>query len=135
MALYGIFIQAPLNHKLVAALQKLFVGRTGAGAKILQILLNNVTVLPIQCFFLVTVQAIVRGAKTFEEVKAAVRVSFPAVVKFASVSSPISMLIAQNFLPPELWVPWFNFTAFCLGTTFNVIAKRKALKKAQEKKE
>lgn len=44
MSLYGIFIQAPLNHKLVAALQNLFVGRTGPGAKILQILLNNLTV-------------------------------------------------------------------------------------------
>lgn len=63
------------------------------------------------------------------------KVAFPAVVKFASVSSPIAMLVAQNFLPPELWVPWFNFTAFILGTTFNVIAKRKALKKTQEKEE
>jgi len=137
MSLYGIFIQAPLNHKLVAALQSLFAGRTGIGAKVLQIITNNLTVLPIQCFFLVTVQAIVRGAKTVDEVKAAVKVAFPAVWRFASMSSPISMLVAQNFLPPELWVPWFNFTAFILGTTFNVIAKRKALalKKAQEKDE
>jgi hypothetical protein len=34
-----------------------------------------------------------------------------------------------------LWVPWFNVVAFALGTTFNVISKRKAMKAAAEKKE
>ena len=86
-------------------------------------------------FVLVIVQAVVRGAKTLEEVKAAVKAAFLPVYKFGSVSSPLAMLFAQNFLPPELWVPWFNVVAFTLGTTFNVISKRKALKAAAEKKE
>jgi hypothetical protein len=87
---------------------------------------------------LVTVQAIVRGAKTLEEVKTAVKAAFLPVYRFSSVSSPLAMLFAQNFLPAELWVPWFNIVAFTLGTTFNVIAKRKALatsKAAELKKE
>jgi len=135
MSLYGTFVQAPMNHKLVEILQKLFAGRTGPGAKALQIIVNNLTVLPIQIVFLVAYQAYVRGANTLDEVKAAVKVSFPAVYKFASVSSPISLLFAQNFLPAELWVPWFNVVQFILGTTFNVIAKRKAQKLAEVKKE
>jgi len=94
-----------------------------------------IQVVPIQVFVLVTVQAIVRGAKTWEEVKTAVKRAFFPVLRVASVSSPLSMLVAQNFLPPELWVPWFNIVAFTLGTTFNVIAKRKLLKAVGGKKE
>jgi hypothetical protein len=37
------------------------------------------------------------------------------------------MMFAQAFLPQDLWVPFFNAVAFCLGTLFNVIAKRKAM--------
>ena len=44
MSIYGIFVQAPLNHVLVLRLQKLFVGRTGFKAKALQILCSNLTV-------------------------------------------------------------------------------------------
>jgi len=134
MSLYGIFLQAPLNHVLVSNIQKLFAGKTGAQAKILQIIFNNLTVVPIQVFVLVTVQAIVRGAKTWEEVKTAVKAAFLPVYRFSSLSSPLAMLFAQNFLPPELWVPWFNIVAFSLGTTFNVIAKKKAMKAAEAKK-
>jgi len=133
MSLYGIFLQAPLNHVLVTNIQKMFAGRTGIQAKVQQILFNNLTVVPIQVFVLVTAQAIVRGAKTLEEVKTAVKAAFLPVYRFSSVSSPLAMLFAQNFLPPELWVPWFNILAFTLGTAFNVIAKRKAMKAAAEK--
>lgn len=51
--------------------------------------------------------------------------------------SPLLMLFAQAFVPPQLWVPFFNIVAFCLGTTLNVIAKRKAkaLERAEGKKE
>jgi hypothetical protein len=97
--------------------------------------LRNTKVVPIQVFVLVIVQAIVRGAKTLEEVKTAVKAAFLPVYRFSSVSSPLAMLFAQNFLPPELWVPFFNVVAFTLGTTFNVISKRKAAKVAAEKKE
>lgn len=44
MSLYGIFLQAPLNHIAVNNIQKLFAGRTGAAAKVQQIVLNNLTV-------------------------------------------------------------------------------------------
>lgn len=46
------------------------------------------------------------------------------------------MIFAQTFLPQDMWVPFFNAVSFCLGTTFNVIAKKKAraLIKAEGKK-
>jgi len=46
MSIYGVVVQAPLNHVLVSRLQKLFAGRTGIKAKALQILCSNLTVIP-----------------------------------------------------------------------------------------
>jgi len=92
-------------------------------------------VLPIQIFVLVVCQAIVRGARTYQQIEGAVRAAFLPMYRFSSVSSPLCMIFAQTFLPLELWVPFFNAVAFCLGTTFNVIAKRKAMIRPDKKKE
>jgi hypothetical protein len=48
MAAYGAFISAPLGHVLLGALQRAFAGKTGTGAKIAQILANNLLLAPIQ---------------------------------------------------------------------------------------
>lgn len=48
MALYGFLVSAPLGHVLVGALQRVFAGRTGPGAKVGQILASNAIVAPIQ---------------------------------------------------------------------------------------
>lgn len=48
IAIYGAFISAPMSHYLVGSLQKLFAGKTSAGARIAQILLHNIFVAPIQ---------------------------------------------------------------------------------------
>jgi len=134
MSLYGIFVQAPLSHVLVSRLQKLFAGRTGAKAKALQILCSNLTVVPIQTFALVVSQALVRGASNLSQIETALKAGFLRTYKVSSVVTPLCMLFAQAFLPQELWVPFFNTVAFCLGTTFNVIAKRKAEALRTEKK-
>lgn len=44
MALYGMFISAPLGHLLIGILQKIFAGRSGLKAKIMQILVSNLVV-------------------------------------------------------------------------------------------
>lgn len=44
MALYGMFISAPMGHVLIGILQKIFSGRTSLKAKILQILVSNLIV-------------------------------------------------------------------------------------------
>lgn len=51
MALYGMFISAPMGHVLIGILQKIFAGRTSLKAKILQILVSNLIVcsLPMLC--------------------------------------------------------------------------------------
>lgn len=49
MAAYGAFVSAPLGHVLITLLQRVFAGRSGLRAKILQILVSNLIV---RCFFL-----------------------------------------------------------------------------------
>ena len=48
MAIYGFFISAPLGHVLVGLLQRAFAGKTGARAKLGQILASNLLVAPVQ---------------------------------------------------------------------------------------
>lgn len=44
MAAYGAFVSAPLGHVLISLLQRVFAGRSGLRAKILQILVSNLIV-------------------------------------------------------------------------------------------
>ena len=48
MALYGFLVSAPLSHYLVGLLQRVFAGRTGKMAKLVQIIASNLLVAPIQ---------------------------------------------------------------------------------------
>lgn len=48
MAIYGFLVSAPISHVLIGTLQKAFAGKTGAGAKIAQILASNLLISPIQ---------------------------------------------------------------------------------------
>lgn len=48
MGIYGAFISAPMNHVLVGKLQKLFAGKTSTRARLLQLLVGNVFIAPIQ---------------------------------------------------------------------------------------
>lgn len=50
IAAYGFLISAPMGHILVGTLEKFFVGKTSRGAKIGQLLANNLIIAPIQTF-------------------------------------------------------------------------------------
>ncbi|TFY79760.1 hypothetical protein EWM64_g4250 [Hericium alpestre] len=130
MFIYGFFISAPMGHYLVGALQKAFAGKTGRGARIGQIVANNVVVAPIQ-----TTGKYLPGidiTESFDEVFRTVKGGFWSVIKIMWVSSPVTILFAQKFLAPELWVPFFNLVGFTLGTYFNTRVKQ--IRLATEKK-
>ena len=40
------------------------------------------------------------------------------------VTSPVALIIAQKYLPPEAWVPFFNLIAFVFATYINTKTKR-----------
>ncbi|KAI0321377.1 hypothetical protein OF83DRAFT_1051412 [Amylostereum chailletii] len=132
MALYGFLVSAPLGHVLVGLLQKVFVGRTGTAAKVGQVAASNLFIAPVQASVYLASMAVINGAKSLDDIVKTVKGGFFPVVRIMWVSSPLSMTFAQRFLAPELWVPFFNFVSFVVGTYFNTRVKQ--LRMAAEKK-
>lgn len=133
MAVYGAFVSAPLGHVLINILQRLFAGRTSLKAKILQILVSNLVIAPIQNTVYLTAMAIIAGARTFHQVRATVRAGLLPVMKVSWATSPISLAFAQKFLPQETWVPFFNVIGFIIGTYINAHTKKKRLAALRKK--
>lgn len=133
MAVYGAFVSAPLAHVLIKILQKLFAGRTSLKAKILQILVSNLIISPIQNTVHLTSMAIIAGARTFHQVRATVKAGFLPVMKVSWITSPLALAFAQKFLPEYTWVPFFNIIAFVIGTYINAYTKKKRLAALRKK--
>ncbi|KZF26951.1 integral membrane protein [Xylona heveae TC161] len=133
MAIYGAFISAPLGHVLISILQKLFSGRKSLKAKILQILVSNLVISPIQNTIYLISMALIAGARTFHQVRATVKAGFMPVMKMSWIVSPISLAFAQKFLPEQTWVPFFNIIGFLLGTYINAHTKKKRLAALRKK--
>ncbi|PLN81251.1 hypothetical protein BDW42DRAFT_169495 [Aspergillus taichungensis] len=127
MLLYGMFISAPLGHLLVGILQKIFAGRTSLKAKVLQILVSNLLVSPIQNGVYLASMAVIAGARTIHQVRATVKAGFMPVMKVSWVTSPLALAFAQKFLPEHTWVPFFNILGFFIGTYVNTHTKKKRL--------
>ncbi|KAG1757717.1 hypothetical protein EDB19DRAFT_1658670 [Suillus lakei] len=106
-------------HLLVGLLQKAFAGKTGLKARLGQLLASNLLIAPINATVFLASMAIINGAKSVDEVIRTVRVSW--------VVSPLSMTIAQQFIPVEMWVPFFNTIQFVVGTFVNIKVKKMKL--------
>jgi len=127
MAAYGAFISAPMGHFLIYLLQKVFSGRTSLRAKILQIITSNLIIAPIQNSIYLASMAFIAGARTWHQVRATVRAGFWPVMRVSWITSPIALAFAQQFLPEQTWVPFFNVIAFIIGTYINTHTKKKRL--------
>ncbi|CAG8973199.1 hypothetical protein HYALB_00006368 [Hymenoscyphus albidus] len=133
MAAFGAFISAPLGHVLISILQKLFKGRTSLKAKILQILVSNLVMAPIQNSVYLMSMAIIAGAKTIHQVHATWKAGFMPVMKVSWITSPLCLAFAQKFLPEHAWVPFFNVIGFFIGTYVNAVTKKKRLQALRKK--
>ncbi|EPS42493.1 hypothetical protein H072_3536 [Dactylellina haptotyla CBS 200.50] len=134
MAIYGAFISAPLGHLLINILQRAFRNRTSTRAKILQILVSNFIVSPIQNVVYLASMAVIAGARKKENVKAMVRTGFFPVMKVSWITSPLALAFAQKFLPEHAWVPFFNLIGFIIGTYVNALTKKKRMAALEKKK-
>jgi len=138
MAIYGFLVSAPLSHLLIGLLQKVFAGQTSTRSKIGQIVASNLLISPIQTFSFLASMAVINGATSVDEVIKTVKAGFFQVIRVSWVVSPLSMTIAQKFIPVDLWVPFFNAIQFVLGTYFNMRVKQQrlaALKKQKQEEE
>jgi hypothetical protein len=127
MAAYGALISAPMGHWLIGLLQWVFAGRTSLRAKILQILVSNLIIAPIQNTIYLSSMAVIAGARTWHQIRATIRAGFMPVMRVSWITSPIALAFAQKFLPEQTWVPFFNIVAFCIGTYINTHTKKKRL--------
>lgn len=135
MALFGFFISAPINHYLVLNLQKAFRGKTGALWKLAQILAANLFVTPINGSVFVISMAVIAGARTLKQIIASYKAAILPVLRASWISSPITLGLAQAFLPEYAWVPFFSLVAFFVGTYNNyAVKKKRQLAAKQDKK-
>ncbi|KFH43959.1 PXMP2/4 family protein-like protein [Hapsidospora chrysogenum ATCC 11550] len=133
MAAYGALVSAPLGHFLIWLLQLTFRGRTSLKAKIMQIVVSNLIIAPIQNSVYLVAMALIAGARTYHQVRATVKVGFWKVMRVSWITSPICLAFAQKFLPDQLWVPFFNVVSFIIGTYINTVTKKKRLAALRKK--
>ena len=77
--------------------------------------------------------ALIAGARTFHQVRATVRAGFIPVMRVSWITSPLALAFAQQFLPEQTWVPFFNIVAFVIGTYINAHTKKKRLDALRKK--
>lgn len=85
------------------ALQRAFVDRTTTRDKIMQIITANLTVSVIGNLVYLTSMAYINGARGVDRISLAVKTNFMKVMRITWATSPISIAVAQNYLPPEIW--------------------------------
>lgn len=71
------------------------------------------------CIVYLICAAYINGARGVDRIMAAVRANIMFLMKVSWVTSPLAIGVAQRFLAPQLWEPWFAFIRFILSTTFN----------------
>ncbi|KAI7875207.1 hypothetical protein K492DRAFT_173678, partial [Lichtheimia hyalospora FSU 10163] len=132
MAAYGLLIAGPLNHFLYEIMGKLLAGKPAKQAKIGQLLFSNFIISPTMNSIYISVMTILAGARSFDEVKKAWKNGILSMQKVSWCVSPCSMIFAQNFIPQFAWVPFFNLTAFFVGTYLNTMIKKKRMEAAKK---
>lgn len=143
MILYGSLIVTPISHVMYGFINKIFKGpNLSKTKKIGQILTSLSTVTPALGAIYVSWLSIINNYETWSQdikkiplvVKQGLKQSYFTILKTSVMTSLVSLTIAQNFIDPELWVVFFNFVYFIIGTFQNIKVK-KAQQLKQEKKD
>jgi hypothetical protein len=134
MAIFGFLVSAPLGHAMVKTMQRIFAGRTGRSAKLGMLVASLLVIAPIQITVFLANSAVVEGARSKDAILRVVKRGFAPVLGVTWITTPTAVIFAQNFLPPEFEIPFFNLVQFCTGLFFNTAALKAALA-AQKRKE
>lgn len=148
MIIYGSFIVTPISHNLYAVLNKVFAAKPGKSLspamKILQLLTSLLTITPIlsavytswvsinnyykpqikaakQTTVAYTKQELIRIGQV---IKYGMKTNYTKFLKSSVVTSFSCLVVAQNCIPPQLWVVFFNVVYFVVGTYQNIRVKR-----------
>lgn len=141
MIIYGALIATPISHNMYAVINKIYKPPLSKRQKILQLLTSLLTVTPTISACFVSWISIINNYKRSScnpvtelkkilfIVKAGLKKGYLPVLKSSLTTSFFALLVAQNFVRPELWVVFFNLVYFVLGTYQNT--KLKKLQKQQ----
>lgn len=135
MVIYGALLSTPVAHYYYGFLNKVFGGKQSPRTKLLQLAVTLCTLSPFLSGVYVSWLSIInsynfssRGIRLelcllLAVVKAGLRNNFWLVYRMSAVTSLIALTLAQNFVPPELWVVFTNFVYFIVGTVQNTKIK------------
>lgn len=147
MIFYGSLIATPVSHTMYAQINRVFKAPLSSKQKLLQILVSLSTVTPALSALYVSWIGIITQFKCtggnikaeisnlLRVVKSSLKNNYLLVLRTSLVTSLVSLVVAQKFVAPELWVVFFNFVYLILGTYQNIKMKRaQAIKEKEEKK-
>lgn len=139
MIVYGALIVTPISHNMYAVLNQVFKGpNLSKKMKILQILTSLSTITPtLAAIFTawvsiinvyrppkdLAIDPVTELKKIATIVKGGLKNGYKRVLKTSLVTSGILLVIAQSFIPPQLWVVFFNLVYFFMGTYQNTKLK------------
>lgn len=148
--IYGFCMSTPISHYMYGIINQLYAGPPSTAKKVAQILTSLCTVTPtISAVYVLWIGLLntYRPGKAgsiggeidriLAIIKASLKNSFGTMYKTSFVTSGLSLIIAQKYFPPELWVVFFSLVSFCVGTFQNTKIKRRnlALKRAAAEEE
>ncbi|CAI5758406.1 unnamed protein product [Candida verbasci] len=144
MIIYGSLIATPISHYLYYIINnKIFIAPLTSKQKVLQILTSLSTVTPILSACFVSWISLINNYTPGKEdlstelkriknvVSTGLKKGYFSVLKTSLITSLFALIVAQRFVPPELWVVFFNLVYFIMGTYQNT--KLKNLQKLNRK--
>lgn len=148
MMIYGSCIMTPISHHLYGLLNRAFAGRKMTlKMKIAQVLSSLMFISPLLSGIFTSWLALTNNYRVSttnlnfaEEFKRIVNIiasglknSYLPILKTSVFTSLWSFVTAQTFLDPEIWVVFFTFVYFVLGTVQNT--RVKLLQRQKSKKD
>ncbi|OBA24369.1 hypothetical protein METBIDRAFT_77170 [Metschnikowia bicuspidata var. bicuspidata NRRL YB-4993] len=135
MVIYGALMSTPVAHYYYGLLSKVFGGKQTSRVKLLQLVTTLCTLSPFLSGLYVSWLSIINSYQCSSEglrtnlsrlvsvIKAGLKNNFWLVYRTSAITMLIALALAQNFVPPELWVVFTNFIFFVVGTVQNTKIK------------
>ncbi|GEQ70808.1 hypothetical protein JCM33374_g4487 [Metschnikowia sp. JCM 33374] len=147
MVVYGAILSTPAAHYYYGFSNKVFGGKQSPKKKLLQLVTTLCTLSPFLSAVFVSWLAIINSyqysskgvsdelRRLVSVVKTGLKNNFWLVYRTSAITSLIALTLAQNFVPPELWVVFTNFIYFIVGTIQNTKIKIKQRNERLKKSE
>ena len=121
-------MSAPVGHTLYALMDRVLSPLrprvSGAIMTILQLVIANLIISPIQNYVYLYALAYISGKRDHQEIDKIVRAQLPGVNKVTWQVAPLVQILTFKFVPQTLWIPVFNLVGLVFGIVFNVLSKK-----------